>query len=131
MNFQILKTPRTPYINFIENSGVLELKGRSIPDNPYEFYKPLIEFLTEYEKLIYKTLTINFKLEYFNTGTSKVFMDIFKILEKIHLKTNSVVVNWFEEKDDKEILLGDNNYNDNFKPLFTFNIIEIEEFDYD
>ena len=64
MNFQILKTPRTPYINFIENSGVLELKGRSIPDNPYEFYKPLIEFLTEYEKLIYKTLTNNFKLEF-------------------------------------------------------------------
>jgi len=46
---QIEGTAKTPTVNF-DPSGKLELKGRSIPENSIEFYKPLMEWLDEYEK---------------------------------------------------------------------------------
>ena len=38
---------KTPVVEFSSN-GELLLKGRSIPENSIEFYKPLIEWLESY-----------------------------------------------------------------------------------
>ncbi len=34
-------TPKTPTVKFDAAQGVFEIKGRSIPENSVEFYKPL------------------------------------------------------------------------------------------
>ena len=39
---------KTPAVNFDSASGVLELKGRSIPENSVEFYKPLNDWIENY-----------------------------------------------------------------------------------
>ena len=44
-------TFETPTITFDLNGGSLEIIGRSIPENPIEFYHPLFEALDRYEKL--------------------------------------------------------------------------------
>ena len=31
-------------------AGIMEIKGRSIPENSIEFYKPLVDWLDEYAK---------------------------------------------------------------------------------
>ena len=41
-------TPKTPTVNFDIESGLLELIGRSIPENSIEFYKPVLEGLDQY-----------------------------------------------------------------------------------
>ena len=41
----------TPTVNFHSDNGVLELKGRSIPENSIEFYKPLASLLHPAEDL--------------------------------------------------------------------------------
>ena len=41
-------TPKTPTVIFDGDSGVLEIKGRSIPENAVEFYKPLVEWIGSY-----------------------------------------------------------------------------------
>ena len=33
---------KTPSITFNPNTGVLEIKGKSIPENSLEFYKPCL-----------------------------------------------------------------------------------------
>ena len=38
-------TSKTPTIIFDSEAGLLELKGRSIPENSIEFYKPVVESL--------------------------------------------------------------------------------------
>ena len=35
-------TSKTPHIRFDAEQGRLELKGRSIPENSIDFYRPLI-----------------------------------------------------------------------------------------
>jgi len=36
-------TPKTPTVNFNAEKGNIEIKGRSIPENSIEFYKPLVD----------------------------------------------------------------------------------------
>ncbi len=38
---------KTPTINFNQETGVLELRGRSIPENSIEFYNPIHECWTD------------------------------------------------------------------------------------
>ena len=47
-------TSKTPTVLFDSESGVMELKGRSIPENSIEFYKPIVESLEKVQNLLQK-----------------------------------------------------------------------------
>ena len=64
-------TPKTPTVNFSSDSGVLEIKGRSIPENAVEFYKPLVDWIGSYGDSAQSNTEVNIQLEYFNTSSSK------------------------------------------------------------
>ncbi|MCB0396123.1 MAG: DUF1987 domain-containing protein [Flavobacteriales bacterium] len=103
-------TPKTPVVNFNSDQGVLEIKGRSIPENAIEFYKPLIEWIEGYSSSP-KTLTnVNIQLEYFNTSSSKCILDVFKKLEAIHKGGHDMVINWFYEEDDEDMQEAGEDY---------------------
>ena len=98
-------SPKTPTIKFDPENGVLEVKGRSIPENSIEFYKPLIDSLDKYSTGPKKETQVNIQLEYFNTSSSKCILDVFKKLEAIHKSGgSSIVINWFYEEDDEDML---------------------------
>ncbi|MBS1651302.1 MAG: DUF1987 domain-containing protein [Bacteroidetes bacterium] len=103
-------TPKTPSISFDLGSGVLEIKGRSIPENSIEFYKPLIEALEKYSSGTKGNTTVNMQLEYFNTSSSKCILDIFKKLESIHKGGSAVTINWHYEEDDEDMLEAGEDY---------------------
>jgi len=100
---------KTPTVKF-DPSGILELKGRSIPENSIEFYKPLMDWLEEYEKNPKEKTEIHVQLEYFNTSSSKCILDIFKKLESIRHKGYDVVVKWYYEEDDEDMLEAGEDY---------------------
>ena len=95
-------TAKTPTVKFDGQGGVIEIKGRSIPENSIEFYKPLVEWLEEYSKSPLDLTQVNVQLEYFNTSSSKCILDVFKKLEAIHKAKHEVVINWYYEEDDEE-----------------------------
>jgi len=66
-------TPKTPFVRFDGEKGLVEIKGRSIPENSVEFYKPLIDWLEKYSAGPVKETYVNIQLEYFNTSSSNVF----------------------------------------------------------
>ncbi len=103
-------TPKTPTIKFNAETGVIEIKGRSIPENSIEFYKPLVEWLEEYLKTPQKSTIVNIQLEYFNTSSSKCILDVFKKLEAIKKARNEVVINWYYEEDDEDMLEAGEDY---------------------
>jgi hypothetical protein len=57
-------TPKTPTINFDFGSGVLEIKGRSIPENSIEFYKPLVETLEKYSSKPQANTDVNIQYQF-------------------------------------------------------------------
>jgi hypothetical protein len=104
-------SPKTPTIEFDFEKGFLEIKGRSIPENSIEFYKPLVDSLDAYSTSSKPNTNVNIQLEYFNTSSSKCILDVFKKLENIHKGGNSqVVINWHYEEDDEDMLEAGEDY---------------------
>lgn len=90
--------------------GVIEIKGRSIPENSVEFYKPMIDWLEGFSVSGEKDVSVNVQLEYFNTSSSKCLLDIFKKLETMHRKGTQVKVNWYYEEDDEDMYEAGEDY---------------------
>ncbi|MDR0815765.1 MAG: DUF1987 domain-containing protein [Bacteroidales bacterium] len=104
-------TPKTPTVRFDASKGLVELKGRSIPENSIEFYKPLVDWLESYAKDSKPQTQVNIQLEYFNTSSSKCILDVFKKLEAIQKSNpNSVTINWFYDQDDEDMLEAGQDY---------------------
>jgi len=123
--FSIDGTPKTPSINFDLAAGVLEIKGRSIPENSIEFYKPLVDSLDKYAGSPKSETSVNIQLEYFNTSSSKCILDVFKKLESIHKSGSSVTINWHYEEDDEDMLEAGEDYQAIIG--VPFKMIQIEE----
>ena len=117
-------TPKTPTVNFDAESGVLEIKGRSIPENAVEFYKPLVDWISSYGDSAKAATLVNIQLEYFNTSSSKCILDVFKKLESVNGKTN-ITINWHYEEDDEDMLEAGEDYQAIIN--IPFKMIEMEE----
>ena len=119
-------TPKTPTISFDANTGVIEIKGRSIPENSIEFYKPLVDWLDKFADVAQGTVNVNIQLEYFNTSSSKCILDVFKKLENLQNKNRAeVVINWYYEEDDENMLEAGEDYQSILK--IPFNMVEMAE----
>lgn len=100
----IQPTHKTPCIISDNEKGLIEIKGRSNPENSTMFYKPLVDWIEQYALNPAGKTTINIQLEHFNTSSSKCILDIFKKLEVIHKAEREIVVNWYYEIDDEDIM---------------------------
>ncbi|PHR37167.1 MAG: nuclear pore complex subunit [Fluviicola sp.] len=94
---------KTPSVSFDGESGVLEMRGRSIPENSIEFFQPLIDWVDTYGSTPNPATRVDMKLEYFNTSSSKCILDLFKRLEKINSNDSQVLINWYYETDDEDM----------------------------
>ncbi len=97
-------TSYTPTIKFSFSLGHLLIEGRSIPENSADFYEPLILSLDMYKNDPSESTTVDFKLEYFNTSSSKSLLDVLRKLQALYDEGNIVIINWYYEEDDDEIL---------------------------
>ena len=94
---------KSPSVDFNSETGTLALKGRSIPENSIEFYKPLNDWLDTYSSAPREKTTVDVRLEYFNTSSSKCILDFFKRLEKVNQGSSVVHINWYFETDDEDM----------------------------
>ncbi|MFN3916692.1 MAG: DUF1987 domain-containing protein [Flavobacteriales bacterium] len=119
-------SPKTPTVTFDAASGKLELKGRSIPENSIEFYKPLYDWIEAYGENPQAETQLSVVLEYFNTSSSKCILDLFKKAENLNNggKTK-VTVYWHYEEDDEDMLEAGEDY----QAILTlpFKMVEVEE----
>ncbi|TNE53945.1 MAG: DUF1987 domain-containing protein [Bacteroidetes bacterium] len=123
-NLTLEGSAKTPSVTFTTD-GKLELKGRSIPENSVEFYKPLNEWIDAYGASPQTQTVVDIKLEYFNTSSSKCILDLFKKLEGINGKGTDVSINWYFEEDDEDMEEAGEDYQAIIS--LPFKIIEVEE----
>jgi SiaC family regulatory phosphoprotein len=102
--YHLSKTFNTPEVIFIPSEGVLKIEGRSIPEDPGDFFEEILALLIEYYKTGPKETTrVDIKLEYINSGSSKYMLDIFRILKKNYDDGHDCIINWYFEEDDESI----------------------------
>jgi hypothetical protein len=118
----ISKSTNTPGITFIAETGVMKIEGRSIPENPGDFFDPLIEWLEEYFNNPTEITRFDMNLEYVNSGSSKYLLGIFRILKKKHDEGKLCIINWYYEEDDEAIYSLGEHYKNTVK--MPFNLIE-------
>lgn len=92
-------TEDTPKIVLDKAQGIFEISGRSLPEDSAEFFSPVLQWLGEYAQASNPSTRFDFKLEYFNTASSKLILDILSKLEDI--EGASVV--WYFHEDDEDM----------------------------
>lgn len=92
-------TEDTPRIVLDKSKKTFEISGRSLPEDSAEFYKPVLDWLEAYKGQANADTSFVFKLEYFNTASSKLILDILSKLEEIE----GVKILWFFQEDDEDM----------------------------
>ncbi len=107
-NILLTETEFSPYVNFDFNLKKMEIKGRSIPENAFMFFNPLINWVNQfYISGLYDTKNqvshIDISCDYFNSASSKMFLYLFEALAKHQAAGNQIKINWHISDEDEEI----------------------------
>lgn len=92
-------TEDTPKIILDKTNKIFEISGRSLPEDSSEFYKPILSWMVSYAKDPLPETIFDFKLEYFNTASSKMILDLLTELEEI----KNTKINWYFFEDDEDM----------------------------
>ena len=92
----------TPSVLFDKGTNTFMIANRSYPEDSIEFYRPVLAWLRDYIKEPNEHTVFDFKLDYFNTTSSKQIFKMMLQLEQLG-KTNDVVIRWHYKKFDKEL----------------------------
>jgi len=123
-NLIIKETKYTPSIKLDVEKGLLELIGKSYPENTFEFYKPMLDWVEEYfDNNQNKKTIVNMEIIYFNSSSSKLFFDFFDLLEEAHNNNKDVEINWIYDKDNESALEAGEDFKEDFDDLI-FNLIK-------
>jgi hypothetical protein len=100
---KIKGTDDTPNVILDAQNNIIEYSGRSLPEDVATFYAPIIEWIAQYAKSPNPKTNVVFKLEYFNTASSKMILDILLKFEEIHKDGHDVMVSWYYQEDDEDM----------------------------
>lgn len=122
--FMVEGTKSSPVINLDPENNVFEIRGESYPENCWSFYKPMFEWLENYfansesDKIVF-----DMEILYFNSSSSKTFMDFFDLLDEQSENGREVVVNWrYHEENETAMECGEEFMED--VTAITFNLVE-------
>ena len=99
MIFQIDVTKITPYV--LIDKGEIIIHGRSIPEDSFEFYEPVVEACMEYIRRPAKHTEVRIHLDYVNSGSKKYLTNILTILDLAGIPFRSC-----ERDTDSPLVLG-------------------------
>ena len=109
---KIQGTEDTPKIILDAENKIMEISGRSLPEDVTAFYEPVLNWLNEYSENPNDKTVFNFKLTYFNTASSKLLLDILMKLEEMHENGNNVLIRWHYPEDDEDMEEAGEEYAD-------------------
>jgi hypothetical protein len=94
----------TPIITIKPRYKKVVIAGKSRMSDPGKFYNELHSSLENYFTSFKKTLIIEFRFEYINTGSSKWLYYILGHLQNLKSNGGMIEVYWYYEEDDEIIL---------------------------
>ena len=102
----------SPRVVFDPVKNQFEISGESRPENTSKFYVPLLDWLTQYQSVLYwekdKVANIpakvfEFKFDYFNSTSAKFIMDVLMQLDKMTQEGYPIKARWFYDKRDEDM----------------------------
>jgi hypothetical protein len=100
-SYRNMPTRRTPWI--ILEPGRIFIMGRSIPENPNDFYRPVQEWVSKYSRNHTERSKIELGFEYINTSSIKWIFTILKELAEMKELSDRAAVTWYYERGDEDM----------------------------
>jgi hypothetical protein len=100
---RIPRTKNTPEV-ILQPSGTVKIRGRSIHENSAVFFEPVQEWVTEYIRDPADLTTVDMSLEYFNSASAKILINLLLKITHVTLKNKKFIINWYYEEGDEDIL---------------------------
>jgi hypothetical protein len=94
----------TPEVDFDPVTGVLRLVGESYPENAFEYFRPLLAWVSDYVAASTQPIVAEIALSYLNTSSIKSVMDLLDILEGAHRGGRTVSLRWSYADDNERAL---------------------------
>lgn len=116
-------TEDSPSILFDGDKGLIEIIGKSLPEDANACYAPLYKLVKEYAQSPMKITTINFRLVYLNSSSAKKILEIITLLEELPSQGYQVDLKWFHNADDEDM----HEEGEEFKRMTDLPIILIKE----
>ncbi|MBS4014097.1 MAG: DUF1987 domain-containing protein [Bacteroidetes bacterium] len=102
----------TPNVILDAENNIIEFSGRSLPEDVVTFYAPVIQWIEEYAKSPNLKTTVIFRLEYFNTASSKILLDILLKFEDIMKEGHEILIHWYYQEDDEDMQEAGEEYSE-------------------
>jgi hypothetical protein len=122
INQQIIPlTKNTPEV-ILDPKGIIKLKGRLIPENAEDFFKPIEEWINDYFINPPDITTVEIRLEYINSTGTTYLLDIIHKITHIHLHKNTkkFIINWYYKDEDEDMLEKGKFFSSDLEVPFNF-----------
>lgn len=99
----VKQTKSSPAVWFDPARNVLGILGESYPENSFEFYAPLFEWLREALPAL-PALRVEINVSYMNSSSTKCMLDLLDALEAAHRQGKRVELDWYYDRDNPRSL---------------------------
>jgi len=96
-------TDETPEVKLDKDKNVFEFSGKSLPEDVVSFYNPVMDWFDQYSDQLNDVTVVKFRLDYFNTASSKMILDILLKLEEFQESGKDVKIKWLFAEDDEDM----------------------------
>lgn len=102
-DLNIAATQSTPGVQADLAQGLLKMQGDSYPENSFELFGPVIEWVEGYLRTEKRPLHVELELLYLNTSSVKAMMDILDLLEEAYGSGRAVSLQWAYDSRNERV----------------------------
>jgi hypothetical protein len=95
----------TPNVVLNHQKNIFSIEGWSHPEDAISFYRPILNWLLDYSKMVGGDMDFHFYFQYFNTASAKQIFNICSLLDEI-AKRHKVLIYWHYDKEDIDMRLS-------------------------
>jgi hypothetical protein len=99
----ILPTNNTPEV-LLSPDGIIKIRGRAIDESRAKYSEPILAWIDSYLQNPAKITEVTIALEYLNSYNSIILASILKKLSLVNQQSKNLVVKWYIEEDDDDLL---------------------------
>lgn len=95
----IAQTASTPLVCFDPATNTLRMAGESYPENSFDFYAPVIAWLTAYLQQLGE-MTLDITITYMNSSSTKCTLDLMDIMEEAYGRGVRTAIVWRYDREN-------------------------------
>ena len=96
-------TDRTPHTVLNQPKGEIIFRGHSLPEDTGAFYNPIKEWMKNYIDNAPETTHLSFDLEYFNSSSFKLLLEIINVISRLKIKEKELKTTWYYKEGDDDM----------------------------